>query len=488
MKAIGAKAPASFHVHGIVNGAGLSGTYDNWFAAAGERDDETIGMRTQSTVRRADGTMYAVDENGNVRELHGLLLKRQRTQDFVDDETFTQQAQYDTFKGPKTLEDGRAVIAIVVQPPGGLPEEVDLDAKSAMVDRVSYDEADGIAMSDYYDYKVFGGALVPQREVDSNGDHAFDLHRTVTHVSVDGRVPLVLFDVPKNNEVRTDGPVTVKLVNHGGHYFAPVTIHGHQYTFLVDTGAQAIVLDSRVAQDLGLTPEGRLEVTGAQRVGGLGIAALDQLSVGPAVLPLRSVSVLDLHNVTRGFSPDGVLGYPFFASAEVQFDAAAQSMTFARPGQLPARGKAAQIDVDREMIEMQASVNGVDGRFILDTGNSAELLLYNPFMQAHPNLIPAGDHPFANSFGVGGAAQAVAAYVDELDVSGFRFFNRLSNVMLSKSGAFADRFDAGNIGMGVLDNFIVTFDVANAHAYFMQSQAFDDGRTRSRSETLTIPY
>lgn len=477
-----AHAPQTLEVAGRVEGAGLEGRYHSWLGAQGQRYDQTIGVRLQSTIRTANGHLYAVDENGNVREMRGLLLERQRTEDFIGEEKFTQQPQYDTFKGVVSLPGGRQAYDLVVSPPDGLAEDVFLDTKTLMLDRESYDEADGTSTVDMFNYKVYGGALVPTTEIDSNGDAAFDLKRDLVKVIVDRPIDKQIFEVPKNNEIVADGEVTVPLDDRGGHYFTNVTIHGHKYVFLVDTGAQAIVIDPRVAHQLGLTPEGKLEVSGAQRIGGLGIAALDALQVGSATLPLKSVSVLDLHSIIGAFSPDGVLGYPFFASAEVEFDAAGHKMRFARPGMLHARGSRVPIDVDRSMIEMQGRVNGVNGRFILDTGNSGELLLFAPFMQKHPNLIPADFHPFANSYGVGGNAQALAAYVDELDVSDFRFFNRFSDLMLAQHGAFADRFAAGNIGMGVLSNLVVTFDVANAQAFVTQAQSFDDGRYRARRE------
>lgn len=491
LKALKVHAPDTLQVIGSIEGIGLQGHFHTWFSARGQRYDQTMGIRTQTMLRKADGQLFAVDENDNVREIKGLMLQRQHTQDFIDDEKFSSQTQYDTFKGAQTLPDGRRVYTIVVQPPDGLPEEIDLDQKTFMLDRVSYDDADGTSTSDYSMYKVYAGSLVALKEVDSNGDHDFDLTRISEHIIVDNTIPGATFDIPKNNVVQTQAPVTVKLTDRAGHYFTTVNIHGHDYTFLIDTGAQGIVVDSRVAEQIGLHPEGRLEVSGASRVGGLGIAALDGIRIGTALLPLSSVSVLDLHSVMGAFQPDGVLGYPFFASAEVQIDAANNTMTFAQPGMLHAPGSPIAIDVDRQMIETQGKVNGVGGRFILDTGNSGELLLYGPFMRSHPNLLPPGARPLANSFGVGGAAEAVTAYVDELDLSGFRFFNRFSNVMLSKEGAFADRFDAGNIGMGVLRNLVVTFDVANAQAYATQSSAFDDGRYRSRTEgneALTNPH
>ena len=45
--------------------------------------------------------------------------------------------------------------------------------------------------------------------------------------------------------------------------------------------------------------------------------------------------------------------------------------------------------------------------------------------------------------------------------------------------AFADRVDAGNVGLGVLRNFVATFDLGNAAMYVTPGSAFDDGRRRT---------
>jgi predicted aspartyl protease len=488
IKAMHVRAPQTLEVSGTILGAGLDGSFHSWLAPSGERYDEWIGARYQSMIRLGN-RQYALDENGNVRVLQGLMLQRQRTEDFVGAEGFVTRPQYDKFLGRIDLPDGRSAYAIEVTPPDGLPETIALDAKTFMIDRVSYDDDDGISTSDYYDYKVFAGALVPQRELDSNGDHPYDLERFAEHIVVDKTLEHDVFAVPANTQIQATAPVTVPLEEHERHYYTRVRIRGREYRFLVDTGAQAVVLDSHVAAELGLHPQGHLEVSGTKRTGGMGIAPLEGgVQIGPATLPVRMVTILDLRNVTGAYQADGVLGYPFFASAEVTFDAAAHTMTFGKSGSLHPHGEAFAVDVDRQLIEVRGKVNGIDGRFVLDTGNSGELLLFSPFMKMHPNLLPTEERRYANSYGVGGAAQAVFAIVDELDFGSYRFFNRYSNVMLAQQGAFADRFDAGNIGMGVLRNLVVTFDVANAKVYAAESAAYDDGRFRTRTETLTIPY
>lgn len=479
------RALKSLETRGAVTGLNLQGEFHSWQIDDKERYDEAIGDRFESQLRMGDRE-FIVNQSGDVREVRGILAQRQRTGDFINSERFVSEMQYDRFKGLMTLPDGRHAYEIDVAPPQGQPERLYLDVQSSMIDRIAYDANDGISTEDYYDYKMFAGALVPQREVDSNGDHAYDVMHTTDRVSVNKRIDPGIFTLPPSTVVETDKPVTIPLEEEEGHYYARVGINGRNYKFLVDTGAQGIVLDGHVATELHLKPQGRLQVSGAQRIGGLGFAALDSIQVGSATLPVHLVSVLDLRGVTGRFSADGILGYPFFAAAEVSIDANRNTMTFARPGMLHAPGTTIPIDVDRELIEMQGKVNTIDGRFVIDTGNSTELLLFAPFMQAHPNLIDNGERHYAFNYGVGGSASAVSAMIDEIDMGDFRFFNRYASIMLTTQGAFADRFDAGNIGMAVLKNFVVTFDVANAKMYLERGAGFDDGRYRVRTERMGI--
>ncbi|MBV8117012.1 MAG: hypothetical protein JOZ01_03500, partial [Candidatus Eremiobacteraeota bacterium] len=121
---------------------------------------------------------------------------------------------------------------------------------------------------------------------------------------------------------------------------------------------------------------------------------------------------------------------------------------------------------------------------VVDTGNTNELLVFAPFASAHPGVVQTAGHHFANNFGVGGSARAVNTVVNELDIGPYRLFNRDAAVMLTSEGAFADRFDAGNIGMGILKNFVVTFDLANGTMYARPGPGFDDGRYRAQQEPI----
>lgn len=478
LAALHVRDPKSLRLAGSISGSDLRGTFESWQSGADEREDDRAGVRVQSSLRIGTRA-FIIDDNGDVRELHGLLQARERTEDFIQNDGFVQQPQFDRFLGAQTLPDGRSVDAIVASPPQGQPETIYLDAKSSMIDRISYDDADGTDTEDYYDYTLYAGVPIAKRIVQSNGDHLYDMTRTTTEIDVDRPIDPSVFTVPPSNTVVAPQPVTVPLFEHQGHEFVRVAIHGHAYTFLLDSGAQAIVLDARVAAQLGLRPEGRLEVAGAQRTGGLGLAALDGLQIGSATLPLRVVTILNLGGIAGSFQIDGILGYPFFAAAEVRLDPASQTMTVGKPGSLAPQGDAVRVDSDRQLVEVQAQIDGARGRFIVDTGNGNELLVYGPFMQQHQGLIDLGRRHFAFNIGVGGSARAVTAEIDELDLGPFRFYNRRADIMMTTQGAFADRFDAGNIGMGILQNLVLTFDLPDSTLYAKPAATFDDGRDRT---------
>jgi hypothetical protein len=65
--------------------------------------------------------------------------------------------------------------------------------------------------------------------------------------------------------------------------------------------------------------------------------------------------------------------------------------------------------------------------------------------------------------------------LETLGVGDISLYNTPTEVMLAKRGAFADRVDAGNVGLGILRKFIATFDFGASALYLERGPAFDDG-------------
>jgi hypothetical protein len=209
----------------------------------------------------------------------------------------------------------------------------------------------------------------------------------------------------------------------------------------------------------------------------LKLVRLPELEVGNGKMRDLVVSSLDLGSATGGaLRIDGILGYPFFAAATVQIDPVAGTMTFGPPGSVVANGVRVPIETDRAFPEAHVRLNGgVDALFIIDTGDAASMLLYDPFYQTHRSIATLSDRE-RRSFGIGGSTASLEASVDAVELGGISLYHVDTSIMRSKQGAFADRFDAGNVGLGLLQNFIVTFDESRNAMYLQKSSAFDDGR------------
>ncbi len=236
-----------------------------------------------------------------------------------------------------------------------------------------------------------------------------------------------------------------------------------------------------MAAQLGLQGVGMLEASGASRTGGLALVKLPQLTVGTrGIMNDLVVSTLDVGRSTQGaFRIDGVLGYPFFASSLVRFDPAGRTLTFGPPQSFAPAGERVALSTDRAFPEALFTIDTVLGApFIIDTGNAGELLLYRPFVQRHAGIVPFSTTA-RHSYGIGGSTSSYRSTLDQLEIGHIALYHVETDVMLATHGAFADRFEAGNVGLGVLDNLRLTFDLSHDALYVERGSAFDDGRSRN---------
>jgi hypothetical protein len=465
---------ATFVADGTLAGDGLTGTFHLARANGNEREDDVIGPEHQTSLRLGD-RVYVRDANGNVRELRGFLYRQALTEEFIGSGAFAAHPANARFVGWGKFGHTRAW-RLEVRADGGEPETLWIDPDSGLPLQLEYIDGDGSSFVRYSDWRTIDGHVLAFRSVQSDGDPRFDTVQQTTSVTIDRPVDATTF-APLTPRALIKGPVqTVPLIERNGHVGVTVRVAGRDWFFLLDTGAQGIVVDTSVVALAGILPEGRLEVLGATRSGGLGLATLPSIEIGSSSIDGLAVSVLDLGASSMGrLHADGILGYPFFASALVELDFAKHVMRFGPPGSFVPRGERIELDVDRELAEASLAANGVTAPFIIDTGNSGEMFLYQPFVDAHASLVPVSTSASV-TYGLGGTNKTYMTTLDVLDVGSVPLYHRAVDVILATKGAFADRVDAGNVGLGVLRNFVTTFDFANRAMYVAPGDDFDDRR------------
>jgi predicted aspartyl protease len=258
----------------------------------------------------------------------------------------------------------------------------------------------------------------------------------------------------------------------------PVQIAGKVYHFLLDSGSQTDVIDAGLVTALGLHPEGTIEVSGAKRTAGGGTVETPVLSIGGVPLPMRIATVVDLSQVVRGTRIDGMIGYPLFAAADVRIDPSAQTLTFATPGTLPHLGAQLDVDTDRQLCDVDVTIEGQPVRVLFDTGDANELLIFQSFLEQHPGMFTTVEGNQTRGSGIGGSVSAHEVSVTDLAIGPYRLYNRSAVVVLAERGAFADRNDGANVGYGSLQNFVMTFALASHAVYVKPAAGFDNGRFR----------
>jgi predicted aspartyl protease len=471
----------TFAAEGTVSGEGLTGTFSSWRDEKHERDEDSLGPRHDTTLRLGD-RIYIRNSNGNVRELRGYLRRRALTEQFVDSGDFVKHPERAHFVGWGQLN-GKDVWRLEVTATGGEPETLWIDPSTGLALREEYLDGDGSSYVDYADWRVVQGRTIPFRSTMSDGDHRFDTVEQTTSARIDAPIDPAVFAPLTGRTLNTDRVHTVPLIERDGHVGVTVRIADHNWFFLLDTGAQSILVDSRVLRAGGIDGAGQMEVRGAKRTGGLSVATLPSIAIDGARMDDVVVSSIDIGKNLGGSRIDGILGYPFFASALVEMDFADNVMRFGPPGSFVPRGMRLELDVDRELAEATLRLDDrIDAPFIVDTGNSGEMFLYEPFLEKHPGIVAFSNVPTWN-YGLGGANAAYRTSLARLQLGGISLYNRTVDVVLAKQGAFADRVDAGNVGLGVLRNFVATFDMGGGALYLQPGAKFDDGRTVSRTAT-----
>ncbi len=455
---------------GNLAGLGLTGTFTVWHDGDRERDDQLLGPQADRTLRLGP-RYFEADANDDVRELLGPSLRHERTDALVQSGAFARLPMDCRLVGTAVV-DGTATDVVEVRAPAGDPETVYLDRGSGIIRRIVYAEYDGRTTIDLSDWRAVGGRRFPFHAVVSSGDRAFDIVQTTTAIDPNAPIAASIFAPLQGRTIEMSAPQTLPLIVRDRHLFTRVRIGATEYTFLIDSGAQNILVDSALAARLHLDQQGALEASGTARTGGMRLARLPELAIGNGRLRDLVVSTLPLAGPTSAAPRiDGILGYPLFASALVQLDIAAGTMRIGPPGSFAPGGERLTAIADRALPEVELRVNGnLTAPFVIDTGNAADLLLYRPFVDAHPGVVPFSTQT-RRSVGVGGATAAYETTLPARQFGGTTLRGVSTDVMLATQGAFADRFDAGNIGFGILRRFTLTFDLPDGALYVQPQPA-----------------
>jgi hypothetical protein len=383
--------------------------------------------------------------------------------------------------GGEAADGGRKFYVLKFVPEGGRPFDMWIDAKTFLVDRIAERNARELRTTFTADYRPVQGRLVPFFTRQTNGEAKYDTILKVDSVTFEDTAPQTAFAPPappKRDFGFASGKSTTypfRLVNN--HIYMQVKLNGRPYEFLFDTGGLNVITPT-IARELGLKVEGNVQANGTgEKSQEAGFTTVDRLDVPGAFLERQTFVVIGLESFTEveGVPITGIVGYEIFKRFVVVTDYENQRITLIEPEGFAYRGSGVRVPIgfnDRTP-EVEGDIDGLKGKFTLDTGSRSSLDLSAPFV-AKNNLVARYQAKYqgVNGWGVGGAARGWIVRGKRFALGGAVVEDPIVELSQSKAGSMADAYLAGNVGAGVLKKFNIVWDYGRHQIFFEKNKLY----------------
>jgi hypothetical protein len=229
--------------------------------------------------------------------------------------------------------------------------------------------------------------------------------------------------------------------------------------------------------------EGRGTGEGSEDVA---LTKVSRVDIGPAFMNDQTFYVFNLNDIERveGVAIDGLIGYEVFRRFIVRFDYERGEIRLTDPAGWKYTGPATAVPFvfNEHVPQVDGSIDGIAGKFDIDTGSRSSLDLFAPFVEKHQLAAryPASPERITG-WGVGGPARGLVARSRELRLGPVAVEAPVVELSKATRGAFASDFVAGNVGYGVLRRFNVTFDYPGQRIWFEPNRHAGERDTYDRA-------
>jgi len=272
---------------------------------------------------------------------------------------------------------------------------------------------------------------------------------------------------------------TVPFALIDNRVFVNVRLNGKgPFHFILDTGASAD-MDEHVARQLGLKVEDAGEGQGVgqakQRFGQTLVAKFQLGYLHLDDVPFIVTPFGDSSQVFGTEPVEGVIGREVFERMVVTFDYVRRTLAFTEPDKFvySRSGNVAQFERPRQIPVIEGTLDGVPGKFGVDTGARSALLLYGPFCLNNRLREKYGATlEGVTGWGFGGPVRSLLARAHEFKFGGTNVRDIVIRLSTQNAGLTTSSAVAGLIGPDVLSQFDVTFDYARSRIIFEKNRDY----------------
>ena len=469
------------HIKAKISTGGMNGVVETWDDVLKGRFVDSVVLGPVTQVQGFDGhVIWTQDTSKQVRKEEGGE-ERMATAN----EAYRRSLSYwykdrrpGAVESAGTKEEGGRRFEIVrITPADGRPFDLWIDAATFQPDRVVEKMAIETRTTFMSDYREVQGVKVPFAIRSTNGESKYDQVITLESIEFNRPVEDAVFAMPAPPPAdyrfaagKTSTTVPFELLNN--HIYVQVKLNGRgPFRLLCDTGG-ANVVTPELAQTIGLKTEGALQGRGVgEKSEDVGLTKVDAVQVGDVTVDNQVFAVFPLGAFAsaEGVAASGLIGYEVFKRFVVRVDYEKSLLTFTEPSAFTYTGKGIVVPFifNAHIPQVQGSIDGLPGKFDIDTGSRASLDILAPF--AEKNQFKdryAARIEAVTGWGVGGAARSQVTRAKELRLGEVKVASPVTELSLQKGGALTDPYVAGNVGAGVLKRFNITFDYRNQKLFF----------------------
>lgn len=258
-------------------------------------------------------------------------------------------------------------------------------------------------------------------------------------------------------------PVTIPFELIDNRVIVDVTVNGKPYKCLLDTGANA-AMSEEAAKELGLSVSdaGSGSGVGEHQVR-LGRSTVNEFKVGGEKFDGLEFLVAPFDDMPPVFGTkhfDFLFGAPLYERYVVSADYIGKKITLRDPKTfVHGPGTVLQFTRPNSIPVIEAKLDGVAGKFGVDTGARSALIVYGPFGAKNKLAEKYGAHvEGVTGWGLGGPVRSLLARAKSLEMGGTGVHDIVIRLSTQKGGLTTSSAMDGLIGPDVLKQFMLTFD------------------------------
>lgn len=363
---------------------------------------------------------------------------------------------------PASLSEDGSTITLTLKP-SGQKEIIKIDPKTYLPSEATFPSSSGVLKIVPHDWKLVGDRKIPMSYEISEGGLTDSIHADQVDRPTDSASYVMPEWKPDDVLFQPDIPASIETKRAiSGHLLVRPKVNGKDVGwFILDSGAEVMVIDQKVADDLKLGKVGKIALTGVGGTIQSSFRNVDEFILGPAIVQRILFTQIDLSQIGAllGIKLAGIVGGDFFRRTIVSIDLNKPSVEISpREGFALSGGDWLPLRFSTGNPAVEASVDGAPKSWYrFDTGADGTLTFHAPFVKRY-KLLDGRKTTAAGSGGVGGTIVTRSGQVKWFELAGHRFVSPTVVFSTGTTGAFSEPYLAGNIGQEFMKPFKIVLD------------------------------